>query len=551
MPRATRPPAGTGPHPSARTEPYPQRWWALVVLTTSLIIIVIDNTILNVALPTLVRDLGATNTELQWIVDAYVVVFAGLLLTMGALGDRFGRRGALEAGLVLFGAASLASAFATSPGQLIATRAAMGIGGALIMPATLSIITNIFPSHERGRAIGVWAGVSGAGIAFGPLLGGWLLESFWWGSVFLINLPIVVVALVGGRMVVPTSRDPQVRRLDPVGAVLSIAALATLVTAIIEAPLEGWTSPRTLLLTAAGVGLLAVFLGWERHTDHPMLDLGFFRRPRFSAASVAITLTFFAMFGSLFALTQYLQFVLGHTPLQAGLRTAPMALTMAIVAPASARLVERVGTKVVVASGLGLVTIGLASFASLGVAESYLPILARLVVLAVGMGMTMAPATESIMGSLPLGKAGVGSAVNDTTRQVGGALGVAILGSVLTAGYQSGIADAIAVLPARLATAASDSVGAALGIAAQVPAGGEALAAAARGAFVDAMGAAVLVAAAVAGVGALVTLRFLPARAPQPDGGERAETSDRPAPATETPVVAGQDPGEPAGVPAG
>ena len=485
-----------------------RRWWTLAVMCLSLMVIGVDNTILNVALPTLVREVRATTSELQWIVDAYTLVFAGLLLTAGSLGDRFGRRRALAVGLAVFGAGSVASALAGSAGQLILTRAVMGIGGALIMPATLSIISNVFTEPaERARAIAVWAGFSAMGIAIGPLSGGWLLEHFWWGSVFMVNIPIVALALVGGRLFVPESKDPAPRGVDPVGALLSILGLGALVWAIIEAPVHGWTDPLTVAAFGVGAVLLAAFVAWELHTDHPMLDVHFFANPRFSAASTAVTLVFFALFGSMFLQTQYLQFVLGYSALEAGLRVAPIALVLMVAAPLSARLVERAGTKVVVAAGLATVAAALVVLSFATVTSGYGPVLVSMLVMGVGMGLTMAPATESIMGSLPRAKAGVGSAVNDTTRQVGGALGVAILGSLLASTYGSSLGDGV---PA----AARASVGAALDLAAGL--GGEqgsALASAARSAYVDGMSVGVLVAAGAALLGSVIALAFLPSRA--------------------------------------
>src|SRR5215218_4311502 len=309
------------------SEGYPRRWAAMAVLCLVLVVIGMDNLILNVALPTLVRDLQVSASQLQWVVEGYILAFAGLLLSMGSLGDRFGRKRALTAGLLVFLGGSVASAFAGSAGVLIATRTAMGIGAALIMPATLSIITDMFPEKERGRAIGVWAGVAGLGIVLGPTVGGWLLGHFWWGSVFLINLPIVAVALLAGWALVPESRDPRATPLDPGGALLSITGLVALVYAIIKAPDDGWTDPVTLWSFAAAAVTLAVFVAWERRSTHPMLNIGLFRDPRFWAASVSVTLVFFALNGGLFILTQHLQFVLGYTPLQAGVRLLPT-LTM-------------------------------------------------------------------------------------------------------------------------------------------------------------------------------------------------------------------------------
>jgi MFS transporter, DHA2 family, multidrug resistance protein len=462
--------------------------------------------------------LHTTASELQWMVDAYVLVFAGLLLTMGAVGDRFGRKRILNLGLGVFVAASIAAAWASSPAVLIGTRALLGIGAAMIFPATLSIVTAIFPPAERGRAIGAWAGMAGLGVVLGPVVGGWLLEHYWWGSVFLINVPIVAVVLLAGWLLLPESKDPAATPLDLVGAVLSTGGVAALVYGLIEAPDNGWTDPVTLAAFGATAVLLAAFVAWERYTPHPMLQMRFFRNPRFTAASIASTLAFFSVFGTLFLLTQHLQFVLGYTPLQAGLRIMPIA-TLVIGAPLGARLAERLGTKVTVVVGFTVAALGLWLVAGTDVGDGYAPIAWALGVLGFGMGIAMAPATDAIMGSLPAAKAGIGSAMNTTTRQVGGALGVAVLGSVLTSAYRDQLAPALAGLPDQAATAAREQVGAALAAASQLGSAGGELAQAARAAFVDAMGTAALVGAAVALLGAAVALAFLPAR-------PRAEAAD-------------------------
>jgi EmrB/QacA subfamily drug resistance transporter len=488
-----------------------RRWATLIVLSLSLVVIGLDNTILNVALPTLVRELDATASQLQWMVDAYILVFAGLLLTMGALGDRFGRKLALTVGLVIFGLSSVAAAFSDSANTLIGARAVMGIGGALIMPATLSIVTNVFEGRERGRAIAVWAGVAGLGIILGPVLGGWLLEHYWWGSIFLINVFVVIVAVVAGAFLVPESKDPAATPLDPLGAVLSIAGLVALVFAIIEAPDRGWTDPIVVGAFIVAVVVLSAFLWWEAHTEHPMLQLRFFENPRFSAASIAITLVFFAMFGTVFLNTQYLQFVLGYTPLEAGLRVMPVA-TMIVAAPLSARFTERFGSKIVVASGLTIVAVALSILATITIDTGYGRVALALAILGAGMGTAMAPATDSIMGSLPLAKAGVGSAMNDTTRQIGGALGVAILGSILASSYGAAMDPVVSQLPGPAADAASDSIGGAAAVAAQIGEAGAGLIQAASEAFIDGMNSAVWVAVGVALLGALVTWAYLPAQ---------------------------------------
>jgi EmrB/QacA subfamily drug resistance transporter len=512
-------------------EVHARRWFTLATLCLSLLIIVMDNTILNVAIPSLVTELGATNSQLQWIVDGYTLVFAGLLLTTGSLGDRFGRKLALRVGIAIFAVGSILSALSGSPTQLILTRALMGVGGALIMPSTLSILTNVFRDpKERGRAIAIWAGFSGLGVALGPVIGGLLLNHFSWSSVFWVNLPIGATALVAGHFFVPESKDPAAPRLDPFGALLSVVGLGSLLFGIIEGPGKGWTS--TEVLTAFAIGLVGVigFIAWELHTDHPMLDMSFFKNPRFTAANSAVTLTFFAMFGSLFLMTQYWQFVHGYTPLQAGVRLIPYAMTMMFTAPMSARLVEKLGTKRVVTIGLSIVSLAMLVLSTLHTDSSYLRVIANMMFMAVGMGLTMAPATESVMGSLPRSKAGVGSAVNDTTRQVGGALGVAVVGSLVASVYASGIDDVAArfgITGGSLVKARS-SLGAALGEAEGLGDNGAAFARAAKDSFVDGLSNGLRLGAAVVLLAAFVAYRFLPARAHDP---QAAHTDDASVPA--------------------
>ena len=502
-----------------------RRWWTLAVLCFSLLIIGMDNTILNVALPTIQRNLTASASQLQWIVDAYTIVYASILLTTGSLGDRFGRKGALNVGLVVFGVGSVASAFATSSGMLIAFRALAGVGGALIMPATLSILTNVFPAEERGRAIGIWAGVSGGGIIAGPLTGGWLLEHFWWGSVFLINVPIVLIALAAGRALVPTSRDPAAPRLDLIGTVLASGGLAALLYGIIEAPARGWGNQGVLAGFGAGVLGLLAFVAWEMRTAHPMLQVRFFKNARFSAANVAITLVFFAMFGALYFLTQYFQYVLGYSPMKAGAALIPTALMMMVGAPNSARLTARFGTKTVVAGGMAVVAAALALLSRAQVSSPYVFMAVVLALLGFGMSIAMAPATDSIMGSLPKEQAGIGSAMNDTTRQVGGALGVAVLGSITAAGYHASIkgSSVLAGLPAPARAAAHDSIGGAVVVGRHLGAGGTQLIAQASHSFVHAMGSTVLIAAGIALLGAVVALLFLPSQPTDLAGAAEAE----------------------------
>ena len=491
---------------------YQRRWWTLLVLSVSLLVISLDNTILNVALPTIERELGASASDLQWIVDSYTLVFAGLLLIMGSLGDRFGRRRALVVGLGIFGAGSLLSALAGSADTLIASRALMGIGGALIMPSTLSILTNVFPAEERPKAIGIWAAVAGIGIAIGPVGGGWLIEHFDWSSVFLVNLPIVALALAAAPALVPESRDPEKSRLDPLGAVLSTAGLGALTWAIIEGQ-HGWTEPGPLAGFGVAVVALTAFVAWELRTASPMLDVRLFRVSRFTGASVSIALVFFSLFGAIFFLTMYLQEVKDYEPLAAGLRITPVALGLVLGGPLSAKLAQRLGTRAVVAVGLSIVATALVLMSGADAATGYGSLAAALMLLGFGMGATMAPATESIMSSLPLAHAGVGSAMNDTVRLVGGTLGVAILGSLLSGQYGADMERAVKDLPEPARAAAEGSVGGASAVAERI--GGDAgamLSHAAESAYTSAMGTTLLVAAGVALAGALVALLVLPGR---------------------------------------
>jgi EmrB/QacA subfamily drug resistance transporter len=503
----------------------PRRWFTLVVLCLSLLMVIVGNTVLNVAIPTLIRDLGATDPQLQWMVDAYSLVFAGLLFTGGALGDRFGRKGALNVGLLVFGAGSVLAGIGHSANQIIAGRAVMGLGASLVMPSTLSILTNVFPPRERARAIGIWAGVAGAGGAIGPIASGFLLEHFWWGSIFFVNVPVVVLAIVAGFFLVPRSSDPAKARLDIAGALLSIGAVGTLVYGIIEAPQRGWTDPATLLSFAVAIAFGAAFAIWELRNRTPMLDLRYFRRRGFSGGSLAISMMFFGMFGMFFVLTQYLQLVKDWSALSAGVRTLPFAVTMMVAAPASAPLAERFGSKTVVCTGITIAGLGLFVFSGLAVGTGYGYIAFGLVVLALGMGLTMAPSTASIMSSLPLTKAGVGSAMNDTNRELGGALGVAVLGSLLAGHYSHTLRGVLAPLPAAAQDAARSSLGGALGVAGKI--GNPALAAAARSAFTDAMGLALLVGGIVALVAAVAVAFVMPQRLPESEEQLRHGGDDR------------------------
>ena len=491
-----------------------RRWWVLAVLCLSLFMVVVDNTIVNVALPTLSTELEASTSSLQWIVDAYTLVFSALLLAFGYFGDRNGRRLALQIGLVVFALTSVLAALSQSVEQLIGARAFMGVGAALIFPATLAIIINVFTDvRERALAIGIWSGVTGLAVAAGPVTGGLLLEHFWWGSIFLVNVPIAALALLAGRVLVPDSSDPRPGRLDRVGLLMSVTAVGLGVWAIIEGPHRGWTSAEVIAAGLSATGILASFIVYESRITHPLLDVRLFRNPRFSAASVAIASAFFGLFGFIFLITQYLQLVQGYSPLAAGVRTVPFAVVTGVFSPLSIALMHRFGSKLVVAAGLALMSAGFLLASTLSADSVYLGgVLASMVVMAAGLGLTTSPATEAIMGALPQDKAGVGSAVNDTTRELGGTLGVAIVGSVFASLYGPKLVDGLAGFPEQVVAIAEESMGAAVVVAEQAPDGARILAAA-RDAFMSGFAAGSLVAATATAVGAVLALLWLPARA--------------------------------------
>ena len=494
-----------------------RRWATLAVLCVTLLLISLDNTILNVALPSIVRELHATSTQLQWIVDAFAIFFAGLLLTFGALGDRIGRKWVFMGGLVVFGGGSALAAWSTTPDRLIGARAIMGVGAAALMPSTLSILTNVFTAErERARAIGIWSGTAGLGVAIGPILGGFLLVHFWWGSVFLINVPVALIGFVATAFLVPDSKSPHARRSDPLGATLSVFGVGLLLWGIIEAPSRTWSSPLIVGPLAASIVIIALFVVWERRSDHPMLPLEFFANRRYSAAIASLALLLFALLGLFFLFTQYLQFVLGFSPLQTGWAIAPIALVLLVAAPASVILVRRVGSKPVVAGGLFLVALGLGLLSRTTVHSTYADTVPSLVLIGVGVGFGLAPSIESVMGSLPVADAGVGSATSDTSMQLGGALGVALLGTCLNLRYQNFLTPLLAhqQIPPSIDKLILGSLGGALAVAGHVPGkAGEALAEAARRGFVSGMDLGLLVATVVVAVAGLVALVALPSRA--------------------------------------
>jgi EmrB/QacA subfamily drug resistance transporter len=517
----------------------------LVALLLAAFLVNLDTTLVNVALPAMVRQLHATTTQLQWVVDAYNLVFAALLLTFGSLSDRFGRKGMLLAGLAVVGTASLAGGFTTSPAQLIAARSVMGLGAAMTFPATLSLISNVFTERrERARAIGLWGAVAGVAIAMGPIVGGWLLEHFSWAAIFIAMVPVAAVAAILVALAAPTSKDPDAAAVDIPGLVLSSAAMALLVFTIIEAPTYGWTAARTLAGFAVSAVLLAAFIIRERRAAHPMLDVRLFRNLRFSAASGAVTVSFFTLFGFIFLITLYFQFVRGYGPLSTGVRLLPVALSVGAGSVIGTQLAVRAGTKLIVTTGLA----AMAGFygwvaATTSATLPYGVIAAQMVTYGLGMGLTSAPATESIMGAISRAKAGVGSAVNDSTRLVGGTLGVAVIGSVYASVYGSHLTATMpATVPGRIAAIAHQSLGAAYTAAGKIaalghPALGQALHHASTYAFLRGLTIGALVAGGVAAVGAVLAALFLPAqpaRPASPTAGEAETAEDAHEPHTQT-----------------
>jgi EmrB/QacA subfamily drug resistance transporter len=496
----------------------------------------LDTTIVNVALPSLVRELHASTSELQWIVDAYSLVFAALLLAAGSLSDRVGRKGVLLAGLGVFGLASAAGGLTATPGQLIVARAVMGLGAALIFPATLSLISNVFVERsERARAIGLWGASAGAAIALGPIVGGWLLEHFSWTSIFFAMAPVAAVAAALVARFVPTSRDPEAPRADQPGLVLSTAAMALLIYTIIEAPNHGWSSTRSIVGFALAAVLFATFVAWERRTAEPLLDLGLFRNLRFTAASGSVTVVFFSLAGFIFLITQYFQFFKGYGPLSTGVHLLPVATSVGVMSVLGTKLAVRSSTKLVVAGGMVSLA-GFFAWVSTASSEtSYLEIAAQMVLGGSGMGLVSAPATEAIMGVVPKAKAGVGSAVNDATRLLGTTLGVAVIGSVYASLFAGRLtSDLPAALPRGLAHVAHNSVGAALDVAHGAAASGHAALAAqvheaASSAFFRGLSAGCLVAAGVSAAGAIMAAALLPA---QPSRTAPSEPLRAPVPAT-------------------
>jgi EmrB/QacA subfamily drug resistance transporter len=506
-----------------------RRWAILTVLLFSLLVVVLDNSILNVAMKTIAQPaptgLGATQSQLEWAINSYTLVFAGLLFTAGLLGDRLGRKKALLFGMLVFGVGSALSAVSDSSGQLIAFRALMGFGGAFIMPATLAIIMNVFERDEQPKAIGIWAGVVGLAIAIGPITGGLLLQHFWWGSVFLVNVPIVAAGLIAMVLIVPDSKDPRPGRLDPVGVLLSIVGLVLLVFGIIKGgQLGDFSKPEVWATVLGGLVVLTAFVLYEKRSDHPALDVTYFRDRRFSASVAAIGLVFFALMGVTFFVVFYTQSVRGYSALQSGLLLLPLAAAQMIFAPRARLAVDRFGPRAVCAGGLFVTAVSFLGFLLLEADTPIWVLEVMFALMGIAMAHIMPPATVMIMSSLPREKAGSGSAVNNTFRQVGGAIGVAVLGSTMSAVYRDGINSHLSILPASARHAAGESIEATLAVAGKLGPAGKSLVGPANDAFIHAMHITAVCSASVALLGGLICLFFLPAKeaaTPAPGAGDR------------------------------
>lgn len=495
-------------------DPPARRWLTLTVVSVSLLVVGLDTTVLNVALPTLVEELGASTSQLQWIVDSYALMSGSLVLFCGSLADRIGRKWIFMSGLVLFTAASVVAAYAGSVTTLVLARGAMGIGEALIMPATLAVIGNVFPrGAERTKAIGIWSAAVGVGTVIGPMVGGWLLSHYWWGSVFLINLPIGIAGLIAAALLVPDSRAPESGRLDPAGALLSVVAVASVLWAVIEGPDRGWTSSAVLAAFAAGALLAVAFLAWQRRAASPMLPLRIFRHRALAAGDLLVLLGAFALIGTLFVAVQHFQFVLGYSPGQTGLRLGPAALALLVAGPLAGVLAPRLGMRIVAAVGLAMLSASSAVLATTEATDGYSRALVAMLLLGWGAGFVITATSDAIVGSLPETDLGVGSATNSAAIQLGAASGVAVMGSLLSDRYRGGLDDVPSPVPESLLDSAKESLGTALALAERLPGeAGTAFAEAARQAFVDGMGPAMSAGAGVTAAGVLLALLLAPLR---------------------------------------
>ncbi len=519
-PAAGRRAATPAPAPGEQREaPYPRRWWALLVLCLSLLIVVMANTSLIVAAPDMTRDLGLSSSDLQWVVDGYTVPYAALMLVLGAIGDKYSRRGALLTGLVVFAGGSVMGSLVDRTELVIAARAVMGVGAAVVMPATLSLLVAVFPKAERARAITAWTATSGLAIAVGPLVAGWLLEDHAWGATFLINVPVAVLAVIGALVLVPSSKAQGMGRIDYVGGLLSIVTVGSLVYATIEGPHFGWGTGPVTAAVVAGLGLPA-FVAWELRHPHPMLNVRKFTLRPFSGSLLAVLFFFFGTFGALYYSTQFLQFVLGYDALETGVRLLPLAGAVFAGAAVTGRLTPRLGMKAMVVAGMAIGTAGVFLLTRIDQGSAYADFLAPMMMLGFAIGLSVSPATDTIMGSFPEDELGVGGGANDTALELGGSLGIAVLGSLLGTSYRDQLTDlAGGHLPAAAMDAAKDSVGGGLAVAeriAQDPSGGplqaQALVDAVHRAFAHGVATTSLTGGIIMAIGTVLVLAVLPGR---------------------------------------
>ncbi|MFJ5259375.1 MFS transporter [Streptomyces sp. NPDC088387] len=512
--------------------PYPRRWWALLVLCLSLLIVVMANTSLIVAAPDMTRDLGLSSSDLQWVIDGYTVPYAALMLVLGAIGDKYSRRGALVTGLLIFAGGAVMGSLVDETALVITARAAMGIGAAVVMPATLSLLVATFPRGERAKAITAWSATSGLAIAVGPLIAGWLLEDHAWGSTFLINVPIAAVAVVGALTLVPPSKADGMGRIDYVGGLLSIVSIGSLVYATIEGPHFGWGTGAIVAAVVAGIGLVA-FVAWELRHPHPMLDVRRFRMRPFSGSMIAVLFFFFGTFGAIYYSTQFLQFVLGYGPLDTGIRLLPLAGAVFAGAAVTGRLTPKLGVRTMIVTGMTLGTVGVFLLTMVDKGSTYTDFLAPMMLLGFAIGLSVSPATDTVMGSFPESELGVGGGANDTSMELGGSLGIAVLGSLLGTGYRDELTDLVGTrLPAAALDTAKDSVGGGLAVAEQIardPAGGpqqaQALVDAVHESFAHSVAQTSLVGGIIMAAGTMIVLAVLPGR--RPAGGKREERAEQ------------------------
>ncbi|MGP3636388.1 MFS transporter [Streptomyces sp. 24-1644] len=501
------------------TGAYPRRWWALLVLCLSLLIVVMANTSLIVAAPDMTQDLGLSSSDLQWVIDGYTVPYAALMLLLGSIGDKYSRRGALITGLLIFAGGSLMGSLVDETALVITARAIMGVGAAVVMPATLSLLVAIFPKGERARAITAWTATSGLAIAAGPLGAGWLLENHAWGSTFLMNIPIAALGVVGALLLIPPSKAEKMGRIDYVGGLLSIVSIGSLVYATIEGPHFGWGAGPATAAVLAGVGLVT-FVAWELRHPHPMLDVRKFRERPFSGSMLAVLFFFFGIFGSIYYSTQFLQFVLDYNALETGMRLLPLAGAVFVGAAVTGRLTPKLGVKLVVVTGMVTGSVGVLLLSQIASDSTYTSFLAPLLLLGFAIGLSLSPATDTIMGSFPESELGVGGGANDTALELGGSLGIAILGSLLATSYKDKLTDLVAGrLPAEAMDTAKDSVGGGLAVAEQVaqnPNAGrneaQPLVEAVHESFAHAVAHTSLIGGIIMAVGTVIILMVLPGR---------------------------------------